>query len=339
MADNVSISAGSGTDIATDEVTGTGEHVQIVKLAIAADGSRTALPGDGTDGLLVNLGTNNDVVVSATDLDIRNLVQATDSVKVGDGTSLIDIDTAPTDGETNGGKRLLHCESWLWGYNGTSWDRLRSDTTNGLDVDVTRVGGTVTVSGSVTANAGTNLNTSALALETGGNLAASATSLAVIDNPVIVDDNAFTPATTSVMMSGFFVDDTSTDSADEGDGGAARMTPDRRIIVQIGESGAKDIVGGGSKTDTSDQEIMAASAGLYNVLTWATFYNASSTNTYAIIKDGSTTRAIVPLPAYGGAIWQPTRGLRSTVNTAINIAAGASVTTAYFYGGGYRTSA
>lgn len=29
--------------------------------------------GDATDGLLVNLGTNNDVVVSATDLDIRNL--------------------------------------------------------------------------------------------------------------------------------------------------------------------------------------------------------------------------------------------------------------------------
>lgn len=38
------------------------------------------------------------------------------------------------------------------------------------------------VSGSVTANAGTNLNTSALALEAGGNLAAIATSLAIIDD-------------------------------------------------------------------------------------------------------------------------------------------------------------
>jgi hypothetical protein len=45
------------------------------------------------------------------------------------------------------------------------------DATNGLDVDVTRVSGTVTISGTVTANAGTNLNTSALALESGGNLA------------------------------------------------------------------------------------------------------------------------------------------------------------------------
>lgn len=43
------------------------------------------------------------------------------------------------------------------------------------------------VSGTVTANAGTNLNTSALALETGGNLAAAATSLATLDNIVATD--------------------------------------------------------------------------------------------------------------------------------------------------------
>lgn len=40
----------------------------------------------------------------------------------------------------------------------------------------------VPVSGTVTANAGTNLNTSALALESGGNLAAAAASLAVMDD-------------------------------------------------------------------------------------------------------------------------------------------------------------
>lgn len=40
----------------------------------------------------------------------------------------------------------------------------------------------VTVTGTVTANAGTNLNTSLLALEAGGNLAATSTSLAIIDD-------------------------------------------------------------------------------------------------------------------------------------------------------------
>jgi hypothetical protein len=153
---------------------------------------------------------------------------------------------------------------------------------------------------------------------------------------VFVDDAAFTPATSKVLAVGYMADETSTDIVTEGDVGIARMTLDRRQIVQIGESGEKDVVGGGSKTDTSDQSIMAAGgAGVYNVLTWLSVYNASATNTYATLKDGSTTRAIIPLPAYGGALFMPPRGIRGTAATAWNVAAGTSVTTAYFYGGGY----
>lgn len=84
MADNIQITAGAGTTILTDDCT-TG-HAQIVKLAISTDGSATLLPADGTDGLLVNLGANNDVVVSATNLDIRDLT-ATDVVTVTGGAS------------------------------------------------------------------------------------------------------------------------------------------------------------------------------------------------------------------------------------------------------------
>jgi hypothetical protein len=67
----------------------------------------------------------------------------------------------------------------------------KTKITDGTDnVDVTASGAmkvdgsgvTQPVSGTVTANAGTNLNTSALALETGGNLAGAATSLAVMDD-------------------------------------------------------------------------------------------------------------------------------------------------------------
>ena len=85
MADGIAITAGSGTTILTDD-TGAGGHAQIVKLAISTDGSATLLPADGTDGLLVNLGANNDVVVSATNLDIRDLT-ATDVVTVTGGAS------------------------------------------------------------------------------------------------------------------------------------------------------------------------------------------------------------------------------------------------------------
>lgn len=53
----------------------------------------------------------------------------------------------------------------------------------------------------VTANAGTNLNTSALALETGGNLAASATSLALLDDAIAILGTAtYTEAATKAVV-------------------------------------------------------------------------------------------------------------------------------------------
>jgi hypothetical protein len=63
MADDVAITAGSGTSIATDDCTS--GHVQLMKLTYGADGNRTHVPADA-DGLLVNLGANNDVTVSGT---------------------------------------------------------------------------------------------------------------------------------------------------------------------------------------------------------------------------------------------------------------------------------
>lgn len=49
-------------------------------------------PGNAADGALVNLGANNDVVVSATNLDIRDLSSATDSVAVTDGGGSLTVD-------------------------------------------------------------------------------------------------------------------------------------------------------------------------------------------------------------------------------------------------------
>ena len=151
----------------------------------------------------------------------------------------------------------------------------------------------------------------------------------------VADDAAFTVGTTPVLPVGFLADDASPDGADEGDAVAARVTLDRKPIVMLGESGANLVRGGGSKTDTSDQSIMGATASKYNYLHWVAVYNSSSTNTYVNVKDGSTVVAVLPLPAYGGAVFNLPVPIRSTVNTAINLAAGAGVTTAYLYGGGY----
>lgn len=71
---------------------------------------------------------------------------------------------------------------------GTATNPIRTDPTGSTTQPVSGTvtanagSGTFTVSGTVTANAGTNLNTSALALESGGNLAGAATSLAIIDD-------------------------------------------------------------------------------------------------------------------------------------------------------------
>ncbi len=79
MADNVDITAGAGTTIATDDCT-TGQ-VQVVKLAYGADGDRTHVPADA-DGMLVNLGANNDISgtvtanLSATDNAVLDAIEA-----------------------------------------------------------------------------------------------------------------------------------------------------------------------------------------------------------------------------------------------------------------------
>ena len=104
MADNVPITAGVGTDIATDQVTTTGEHVQLFKIAISTDGSRTLVPATAADGLLV---------------DISNA-----SVPIGDGTNNVTVDTDPADAEPNSGN-AFHAESRTYGFNGTTWDRVR----------------------------------------------------------------------------------------------------------------------------------------------------------------------------------------------------------------------
>jgi hypothetical protein len=79
--------------------------------------------------------------------------------------------STPTDAFANPTTAGLQ-QVFLMGYNGATWDRLRSTIASGLLVNVSNTTFGVTqstspwvVSGTVTANAGTNLNTSALLLD------------------------------------------------------------------------------------------------------------------------------------------------------------------------------
>lgn len=172
MADNITLDPGSGgATVATDD-DGTAHH-QYVKVEFGGDGTFTKVTSSA--GLPVaqqgtwNVGT---VTTVSAVTSITNTVTVDSELPaaavLADNTS---NPTAPAVG------------AFLMAWDGAAWDRAPGTSADGLLVNL---GGNndVTVTGSVTANAGTNLNTSALALESGGNLAAAAASLATLDNIV-----------------------------------------------------------------------------------------------------------------------------------------------------------
>jgi hypothetical protein len=96
------------------------------------------------------------------------------------------------------------------------------------------------------------------------------TAVQLIDNPIVADDAAFSPATTSVNMAGFFADEGSTDSIDEGDGGAARMTLDRKQIVTPYVHAAAGGASGYNNTDVqeTDVEIKGSAGKIFSIYAW-----------------------------------------------------------------------
>jgi hypothetical protein len=114
------------------------------------------------------------------------------------------------------------------------------------------------------------------------------TALQKIDDPVLVDDAAFTPTSSSVMMSGYQADEGSTDSVDEGDAGAARMTLDRKQIVtpQPHTTGGLTIFRS-LDLDETEEEVKATAGQIYGIIVtnFATttrhvkFCNATAANT------------------------------------------------------------
>lgn len=106
MADNTVLNAGTGGDtIATDDVVGV--KYQYVKLADGTADSAAVIPGSATDGLLVNLGANNDVTVAgvatAAKQDTGNTSLATLAGAVAGTEMQVDVLTMPSTAVTNAG--------------------------------------------------------------------------------------------------------------------------------------------------------------------------------------------------------------------------------------------
>ena len=143
---------------------------------------------------------------------------------------------------------------------------------------------------------------------------------------VQADDAAFTPATSKVTMAGYTADDTSTDSVDEGDGGAARMTLNRKQITQPYESEANNWVyagaTGGLVNTTAVTIKAAAGAGIRAYITSLQLMNShATTGTEIVINDGSAGTAIWRgfVPPLGGLSATFPVPLKSTANTLLEV--------------------
>ena len=193
------------------------------------------------------------------------------------------------------------------------------DATNGIDVDVTRV-----IPGTSATHLGKARDSAIGATDTGVAMLGVRRDTPTAETPAagdyivpqfsangeawvrtageLADDSAFTVATTRVQPVGYLADETSTDSVDEGDAGAARMTLDRKQIVAPAPHTAGGLLI--YKTldlDESEEEVKATAGQVYSM--WVTnlatstryikFYNATAAN----VTVGTTTPVItIPIP-------------------------------------------
>lgn len=323
-------------------------------------------PGSGGSTVRTKDRTGVETEIVALDLNPAGAEQLMATAALADGTS--NPTTAPWAG-------MLMC------FNGTTWDRIRGDTTNGIFVNVKAqaapsslplpagaataakqpalgtagsastdvltiqgiasgtvvpVSGTVTatgpltdtqlratpvpVSGTVTANLGTAAVT-------------NAGTFAVQDSQVLTDDAAFTVGTTKVRPAGFLADQTSTDSVDEGDIGAARMTLDRKQIFTLAPSADTEglTVANNIDVDETEDAVKASAGKLYG---WFWYNDGASevyikyyNDTVANVVVGTTTPFMtIPIPAGSASNIEFSHGI--SFSAAITVAATTAAGTA-----------
>jgi hypothetical protein len=182
-------------------------------------------------------------------------------------------------------------------------------------------------------------NGSSLTVDNGGTFAvqvngAALTALELLDNTIHVDDAAtFTPATGSVSMVGFLADQASTDSVNEGDVGAARMTLDRKQIVTVAPSSDSEGWDVANNIDVDETEdAVKTGPGKLGGYYW---YNDGASEVYIKYYNDTVANVIVgttapfmtiPIPAGAAANVEWTNGI--AFSAAITVAATTAAATA-----------
>lgn len=221
--------------------------------------------GDATNGLLVNLGSNNDVTVTGTVAVTQS--GTWDEVGINDSGNSITVDNVGTfavqatiaSGTTSIAKAedVASADADV-GVPAMAVRKATPANTSGTDgdyemlqmsagrlwtsaaIDTALPAGTNAI-GKLAANTGVTIGAVEVAAS---QTLATVTTVGTVTNITnqghIADDAAFTPATTRVMMAGFTFDDVSPDSVNEGDGGAARMSANRNIYTTIRDAAGNE---------------------------------------------------------------------------------------------------
>ena len=277
MADNVPITAGSGTNIATDDCAGS--HYQKMKLYDGtADATTAVAVANGVHGNALR------VTIASDSTGVVGLNAGTNNI--GD----VDVLTVPAD--------PFGANADAASATGSISAKLRFIASTGIPIT-----GTVTVGSHAVTNAGT------FAVQVDGN---ALTSLQLIDDPVFTDDAAFTVGTSKVMAVGkqAVAHGANPDAADALDA-VIPITNRHRVPFVIG--GHPNIITLKHTTITTavtDAAIITITTGLKIVVTriTCTLDNASTVNPTVIIGFGTantptTTGVLVShggVPAGGG---------------------------------------
>lgn len=292
--ESVTANAGTGgSAFAVDTITGS-VQVPYTKLMSGTDAAEDLIGGDAANGLDVDV-TRVSGTVTVDGSGVTQPVSAaslplpTGAATAAKQPALGTAGTASADVITVQG--IASMTALI--VNGSGVTQPVSGTVTAAQATAANLNATVVGTGTFAVQAAcTNAGTFAVQVD-----GAALTALQLIDNTIVVDDAAFTPATTSVNMAGFEADETATDSVDEGDAGAARMTLDRKQIVtpQPHASGGLSIFRS-LDLDETEEEVSAAACTVYSV--WVTntstgtrfvkFYNATAANTTV----GTTTPLI-----------------------------------------------
>lgn len=215
MADNVTITAGSGTTIAADDIAGV-LH-QRVKISQGADGAATdvssasplnvtlANTGANATPIVVDLGANNDVTVTGT--VTANLAAGTNNI--GDVDVLTINGVAPAFGS---------------GVRGATVQRVTVATDDVVPASQSGTWNITNVSGTVSLPTGA---------ATAANQSTEITSLQLLDDTIVADNAAFTDGTTKLDMAGYIYDEVAGTALTENDAAAARINVNRAQIAAI----------------------------------------------------------------------------------------------------------